>query len=298
MGLNERELRAVVAIADGGSVGRAAAQINMSQPALSRLLQALEARLGVRLFERSRAGMELTTFGETLLPHARLLLFEMQQAIDAIDALRGVRRGTVRIGAVATVARSILPGAIAKLLAEAPDLQVELLEAADDKLLIALEGKSIDLIIAGALPPQAEISTVVECRFNDRYLVFCSASHRLAARDDISLDELLAERWIMPPVGSTPRRLFDDAVRAAGKVPPRVAIDTVSPGAIAAVIRETDFLGWLPQPLFASEQAARLVVSLSIPELNLPRRFFVYRRSRGILPPAARRLISYLPAVS
>jgi DNA-binding transcriptional LysR family regulator len=297
MTFDHRQLRAFLAIVDHGGLGRAAAQVNLSQSALTRLVQDMEARLGVPLFDRSRRGMTPTSFGEALTPHARLLLFEMGQAVDTLDALRGVRRGTVRVGALAAVTRTILPGAVAALLQKSPELQVEMLEGAEDRLLDALLGKSIDLMIASTLPPDEEVSPVGECRFDDSFSVFCSAAHRLASAPSVTLDEVLEENWIMPPKGATPRLLFEEAVRATGRPIPRVAIESTSPSAMVAFVSRTSCVGWLPRPLFASEEQTGQVRALDVPELIRRRRFFVYRRSRGLLPAAASQLLAELPLI-
>ncbi|MDB5461552.1 MAG: hypothetical protein JWO72_3293, partial [Caulobacteraceae bacterium] len=229
MNFDRRQLRAFLAVIDKGSLGRAAAQVNLSQPALSRLVQDMEARLGVPLFDRQATGMTPTNYAEALAPHARHLLFEMGQAVDTLDALRGLRRGVVRIGAVAAVARSFLPAALASLLTSAPELQIELLEAADDRLFEALARRSVDLVIAGALPDMAEAAVIAECEFNDAYSVICAADHPLSSDGSVTLSDALAESWIMPAKGSTPRTLFEAAVREAGETAPRVAIETSSP---------------------------------------------------------------------
>ncbi|HTK35296.1 MAG TPA: LysR family transcriptional regulator [Caulobacteraceae bacterium] len=295
MAFDHRQLRAFLAIVDHGGLGRAAAHVNLSQSALTRLVQDMEARLGVPLFERSRRGMTPTSFGEALTPHARLLLFEMGQAVDTLDALRGVRRGTLRIGALAAVSRTFLPGAVASLLQKSPLLQVELLEGAEDRLLAALQGKSIDLMIASTLPPDEEITPVGACGYEDYFSVFCSAEHRLAAAPAVTLGEVLAQTWIMPPRGAAPRLLFEEAVRATGRPIPRVAIESTSPSAMVAFVARTACLGWLPRPLFASEEQTGQVRVLEAPELVLRRRFFVYRRSRGLLPAAASQFLAELP---
>jgi DNA-binding transcriptional LysR family regulator len=298
MSFDHRQLRAFLAVVDTGSLGRATAEVNLSQPALSRLIQDMEARLGATLFDRRTTGMTLTSFGDALVPHARMLLYEMAQAVEALDALRGLRRGTARVGAVATIARSILPKAIDRLLAAAPGLRVELLEAADDRLVTALHRREVDLMIAGSVPGQDEIIPIAECRFDDRYVAFCAAGHPLAALPSVSLDDVLTEHWVMPARGATPRDLFEEAVRKAGRVPPNVAVETWSSSAIVSCVVQTRFLGWLPRPLVTSEVASSAVRIFEIPALAVFRRFFAYRRSRGLLPTAAARLLEELPLLA
>jgi DNA-binding transcriptional LysR family regulator len=292
-----RQLRAFLAVLDHGSLGRAAGQVNLSQPALSRLVHDMENRLGVKLFDRQSSGMTPTAYGEALVPHARLLLFEMGQATDTLDAMRGLRRGVLRIGAVAAVARTLLPDAVTALLAKAPELQVELMEAADDRLFSALATRSIDLVIARAGADPAEAVAVGECLFTDQHCVICATGHALGRSRTATPEALLEENWIMPARGSTPRTLFDTLIRERGFSAPRVAIETSSPSATVAFVARTRNLGWLPKPLFAQDEALGLVRALPLTEFLLPRRFMVYRRAQGLLPAAATKLIEELPLI-
>jgi DNA-binding transcriptional LysR family regulator len=295
MTFDRRQLRAFLAVLEQGSLGRAAGLVNLSQPALSRLVQDMENRLGVRLFDRRRSGMTPTAYAEALAPHARLLLFEMGQAVDTLDALRGLRRGVLRVGAVGAVARGILPDAVAALLAKAPDLQVELMEAADDRLFAALAGRSIDLAIVGVEPDDPDLAPIGECEFNDQYSVICATDHDLGRTRPATVEAALQENWIMPPRGATPRAMFDALIREHGLPSPRVAIETTSPAAIVAFIARTRNLGWMPKPLFAEPEALGRVRELPLSEFRMGRRFVVYRRRQGLLAAPAAKLVEELP---
>src|SRR4029450_5147200 len=100
MALDPRQLRAFLTIVRSGSLGLAAETLHVTQPALSRIIRRLEMQLGVQLFERRSTGMELTSFGQALLPHAMVLSEEAALAIAQINSLRGLGHGTVRIGAI------------------------------------------------------------------------------------------------------------------------------------------------------------------------------------------------------
>ena len=295
MTFDGRKLRAFLAVVECGSLGRATLAVHMTQPALSRVIKDMELRFGLPLFERHSKGMVLSAAGESLVPHARLLLSEMDQALETLDALKGLRRGTVRLGAVAAVTRSIVPKAAAKLLKEAPALRIDMLEAPDSDLIDALLSRRIDLMIAAELPPHDEVMPVAECRFDDVYTVFCSASHPLTRQIDVDLDRVLAENWIMPKTGTTPRDLFERLVRRSGRTLPVIAVETNSVGAQLSFVAKGRLLGWLPHPLIESELASGAVRLLTISELTIHRRFFVYRRRRGSLPAAARRMLQFLP---
>lgn len=295
MAFDQRELRAFLAVVDRGSLGRAAEAAFMTQPALSRLIGEMERRFGQPLFDRHSKGMAPTAAGETLIPHARLLLFEMEQATSALDALRGLGRGRLRVGAVAAVARTVLPGAVAALLDMAPGLHIDLLDAPEDRLVQALAGREIDVVIAPELAPQADIWPMAELAYTDTYTAFAAARHALAGAKEVPLNAALGQRWVMPEIGSTPRMLFHRLVTAQGEALPDVALETASIGTMLATVAASTLLGWLPMPLLRAEMERGTVVPIPVKALEIERRFYVYTRRRGSLIAAARRLFELLP---
>lgn len=292
---NQRQLRLFMAIVDEGSLNRAARAVNMTQPTLSRLVAEMESKIGQRLFERSAKGMLPTPAGELLLPYARIILHEMDAADEALKALRGLQRGTVRVGAVATIARSILPPAMAQLLKQSPGLRVSLMEGPDDHIVAALVQRKIDVIITAELPPTEGICPIRECPYDDTYAVFCSVDNPLAQSLALSLAEVLDFSWTMPAAGSTPRQLFNQLLLTNGAKAPTVAIETTSVDAMISCVAQTELLGWLPRPLLTNAIGSGMVRLLHVPDLELRRRFFIYRRDRGLLPAPARELLKFIP---
>ena len=263
MAFDHRELRAFIAVCESGSLGRAAALANMSQPALSRLIQQMERRFGHPLFDRHSKGMSPTTTGQALLPFARLLLFEMEQASEALNFLTGHSRGTVRVGAVSSVARDMLPGAMNKLFSQIPNIRVELLESTDRRLLEALVNREVDIVLAPDLPAHDDIMSVGRCGYEDEYVVFCSATHPLAEAEP-GLEQLLTQSWLMTPPGTTPRYLFENLIHRAGGTTPKIDIETSAPGALIAFVVHSERLGWLPKPLIRADLEAGRVKLLPI----------------------------------
>lgn len=293
---DQRQLRSFLAIVDQGSLNRAAKSIHMTQPTLSRLLADMERRLGQRLFERSAKGMIPTPAGELLIPYAQMILHEMNSADEALQALRGLKTGWARIGAVATIARSILPPVIAQLLDRSPGLRVSLIEGRDDQVIAALLQRKIDLMIAAAIPPTEGISIIQECPYDDIFTVFCAADNPLATQPIVTLADVLNQHWALPAKGATPRELIDNLFAAEGKGLPTVAIEVASLDATVSLVAKTQLLGWLPRPLLMMAMGTGLVRPLDVRELALRRQFFIYRRDRGILPAPARELLKLFPS--
>src|SRR5690606_24107662 len=98
MAIEMQQLTHVCAVADHGQIAAAARAIAITQPALSRSIRNLEETLGVALFERSRQGVALTSYGITFLAHARAIVNEVTRAQESVDALRGLATGRVSLG--------------------------------------------------------------------------------------------------------------------------------------------------------------------------------------------------------
>lgn len=297
MSFDGRDLRAFLAIVDCGSLGRAAARVHLSQPALSRRVQELERRLGSPLFERHSKGMALTPAGEALLAPARLLLFEMEQAEQAVAELNGMRRGTLRLGAVAALCRDLVPRALATLAAEAPDLAVDLLEAPDSELAEALRERRVDLVVASQLLDSDEIEAVAPLPLRDRFAP-CSRSGHAIAVPGAPLAALLGCRWVMLHPGRGPREQFEALVAATGHALPTIAVETNTLGAQIALVAATDLLAWLPLGLVADRVRAGTLIAHAEPALTLERGFRLYRRRRAILAKPAELALRHLEAAA
>ena len=171
MALDPRQLKAFLTIVRLGSLGLAAEALHITQPALSRIVRRLESQLGVQLFERRTTGMELTSFGHALLPHATFLSEEAALAIEQINSLRGLGQGTIRIGAVASAATMLLPAVLERVLARWPNLHVQITEAVEDVLKVALASNAIDVVVSGLIEESEDVVQVAEHQFTDRYSV-------------------------------------------------------------------------------------------------------------------------------
>jgi DNA-binding transcriptional LysR family regulator len=297
MALDPRQLRAFLAIVRSGSLGLAAESLHVTQPALSRIVRRLETQLGVQLFERRSTGMELTSFGQALLPHATFLNEEAALAIEQINSLRGLGQGTIRVGAVASAAIMLLPAVLERVLGQWPNLHVQITEAIEDVLTVALTNNAIDVAIAGPIHESEDIVLVGEHNFTDRYSVISSASNPLRHRRELSMQDVIGVPWVMPSPDVEPRRQFNALIARLGVAMPRIAVETRSPSVIKAMVAKTNFLGWLPEPLFASEQAAGLIAPLPVKEMAPQRRFFVYRRRRNFMPPPVVKFLEALRSI-
>jgi DNA-binding transcriptional LysR family regulator len=225
-----------------------------------------------------------------------VLSAEGARALEQINALRGLGQGTLRVGAVASAAITVLPPLLDRFLTQWPNLQVQITEAVEDILETALANNALDVVISGPIKESPEIMQVEEHKFTDRSFVISAAAHPLQKRGALAMQDLAGERWVMPPEEAEPRKQFATLAAKLVAAPVRVAIETRYPAVIKALVARTRYLGWLPEPLFAVEEAAGIIKRLPVEHMSLERRFFVYRRRRSSIPPPLHRFLDALRA--
>src|SRR4051812_42457437 len=188
------------------SFSDAATILGYTQPAVSQHVSRLEAALGVRLLERDARGVHATQAGELLLTRASALLDAARRAEDDVREAAGAGRPTVRIGAFATLAGGLLPGATRDLRARRPDLRldVKVLEPEDSIDALLADRLDVATIIDSELLPlgvRPGVEHVHLC--DDPLFVVMGREHPLAGRPSVGLEELAEEGWLMPDVGGT-----------------------------------------------------------------------------------------------
>jgi len=133
------QLRYFVAVAEQRHFTRAARDLAVAQPSISKQIRLLEEELGAVLFHRMRGNVALTPAGETLLPWARRVLSDLDTAVDEVHELAGLRRGRLSVGATPSLTTAILPAALARFRAAYPGIDLKLQEAGSRDLVRELE---------------------------------------------------------------------------------------------------------------------------------------------------------------
>ena len=294
MAYDGRHLNAFLAVVSHGSLCRAADALHLTQPALSRTIKRLEAQVGAALFERLAKGMALTQVGEALLPHAQLMQRESELATEEIDALRGLAKGTIRVGTIGSAASVVLPTAIERTLQRWPNLRVIVVEGVSDRLARALVGHEIDLALDVARPDDEEICVVSDCEWQDRNYVVAAAGHPLQRRSALTLAETMNERWAVPPRGTDPYEHMQQVFAAHGLGLPNVLVETRSITVLKSLIVRAGFLSWMAEPICDAELMAGLIAPLPLPGAVSVRTLAVFRRRKGSLPRPAAMLVQQL----
>jgi LysR family pca operon transcriptional activator len=187
-----RHLRSFLTIAQLKSVGRAAAALSVTQPALSKTLRELEQALGVRLFERGAKGMELTKFGRLFLQRAASSLTALQQGIDEVRAASGIGALDLTIGVMPNVAPKIMPLAVKRFRDSQPKTSVHIVGGSNARLLDLLRVGDLDCVVGRLGLPESMLDVTFEHLYAESLVVVARPDHKLAARASVSPKMLAA----------------------------------------------------------------------------------------------------------
>jgi DNA-binding transcriptional LysR family regulator len=226
--LKLRDLRVFMAVANAGTMGRAAEDLAVSQPVISKAIADLEHALGVRLFDRSRRGVMLTNYGQSLRDSGLAIFDELRQSVTRLEALTDPTAGEVRVGTTEPLATGLISAALARMTTRYPKMKFHVVQGDLHALRTHdLRPRNIDFAVGRLLEPVSGDEFAYETLFDDPIVVFVGRSSKWAKRRNIRLAELVNERWVMPPIEVMLANLYR-AFDAAGLQRPQVDVLTLS----------------------------------------------------------------------
>jgi len=266
-----RQLNVLMAVAERGSMAKAAAQLAISQPVVSKAIAELEQTLGVRLFDRGPQGVELTLYGRSLLKRSIGILDDLRTGVAEIEFLADPEAGELRIGTTEPFAAGLVAEVIEILSRRHPRIAFHVLQ--NDPIALVdreLRERRVDLTI-GRLPAVAQggefESTVL---FRDELVAVCGANSKWARRRKVALGELIDEPWCIPPPDSPVGSQFIAAFRAAGLEPPRRTVSGFSFQLTAGLVTQGRFLAMFGESILRLTAKRASMKALPL-DLQVPR---------------------------
>ncbi|HZS62383.1 MAG TPA: LysR family transcriptional regulator [Gemmatimonadaceae bacterium] len=269
MGFSFRLLRVFVAVAHQESFTRAAAQLGLTQPAVSKSMRDLERRAGVALVERGATGVRLTEPGRVLLAHARTILAEARAADESLNAIRGIGGGVLRIGASPTIATYLLPALLQRFHTRHPAVEVSLHTAPSRAVARALLEREIDIGLIEASVPDDPRLQVASWR-EDELVVIAAPSHPLAPQSPIETGALAQELIVLREPGSGTRQFVLTALASRAIVPQRT-LDADSVEAIKRIVAAGLGISIVSRAAIEDMLALRRLVVLELTDLEITR---------------------------
>jgi DNA-binding transcriptional LysR family regulator len=242
-----RDLHAFFTVVQLGSMGKAAEQLGVSQPAVSKVIADLEHALGVRLVDRNRKGIEPTIYGEALLKRGLVAFDELKQGVRDIEFLADSTTGQVRIECPDTLAATLLPKVIERFSKKYPRVVLHVDTVLSVSLgLPALRDRKYDLLLARlAMPLTNELLSddwSIETLFDDQLVVAAGQHSRWARQRRIDLAELVGEPWILQPPYTWNFARLSEVFQGRGLALPKASLVTLSMPLIVHFLGNGPFL--------------------------------------------------------
>jgi len=279
-------LRSFLAVIEEGSLNRAAAKLRLSQPALSRQIQALEGEIGGRLFERTTTGVQPTDLAHTLANRIRKVIADYDSTFSELRRLARGERDQLRIGYLASAAQIYLNPALLALRKAHPKIEIKLLDLSPGEQLTALREGQIDIAVIGQEGCVAEKDFYTRKLVTLPVLAALPADHPLANRMQIDLAELKNEHFLTTPEHDLPgrNRWITQLCKKAG-FRPHFGELAESLGHALSLIAGNGAVDLVPGYLYAVPVPGVSLVPLQNPEATWD---FLVVWQRGITTPPAK----------
>jgi DNA-binding transcriptional LysR family regulator len=243
------DLHILLAVAQAGSMAKAANQLAISHPVVSRSISDLEHALGVRLLERNPRGIELTAYGHAMLNRSHAAFDELRQGVKDIEFLSDPTVGEVRIGTTSPLAASFVFAVIERLTQRYPRLTFRIVAEGVNQAaqLKNLTERAVDLLVFRNVNAVTNGETSFEFLFKSPYVVAAGARSAWLKRRKVSLADLMGERWALPAPDDAFGSFVTEAFRFAGLSYPRSAVATSALEMRANLLRTGRYLSIVPE---------------------------------------------------
>ena len=274
------QLEAYLQVAEHRNFSRAAEALGLTQPSVTARIQALERDLGESLFERNGRGVRLTEVGESFLPHAQRVLKALHDGKDAVQSLRKLELGTLRLGAAPTISTYVLPALLKEFSSRYPGLDVSVRTDYSQQIVQMVLADEVQMgLERGTTHPEVETIPL----YSDDVILVTAADDAFAEQGAVDIKDIATRRLIMFNRGSSYYALVDNALREAG-VPVSPAMELDNMEATKKMVEEGLGIALLPRVAVAQEIDRGELREIEIRKMTMPRRevALIYRRGRPL----------------
>ncbi len=226
--LKLRHLETFVEVSRQSSVSRAAEMLHLTQPAVTRTIRELEEICGQRLIEKDGRGIRITHYGEVFLRHAGSSLASARNGINALSQLNHTNGPMVRVGALPTVAASLIPRAVKAFLGTGLRNRLHIVSGENLVLLEQLRNGELDLVMGRLPAPENMQGLVFEPHYRERVVFAVDKDHPLAGKAQVKVSEMDAFPVLLPSAASIIRPFVDRLFIEHGIPDPKQVVETVS----------------------------------------------------------------------
>lgn len=272
------QIEAFVQVAQHRSFSKAADALFLTQPSVTARIQSLERDLGEALFERNGRGVRLTEMGATFLPYARRALKALQEGRDALEGMRNLDIGTLKLGSALTVSTYVLPKILKRYCSTYPGVEVSVHTGRSEQVLQMVLNDDVHCALERTVQ-HPEIVTVP--LYEDDLVLVAAPEHRFGRNGTAKIEEVGREPLILFDRGSSYNQLIQGVFRQHGIVPHTLMeLDTIE--ATKKMVEEGLGIALLPKVSTEREVEQGRLRIVSVTDAVLPRRqiALIFRKNR------------------
>jgi DNA-binding transcriptional LysR family regulator len=299
--LKLRDLHILLAVVQHRSMVKAASELAISPPAISKAIADIEHTVGLRLLDRSRNGIEPTAYGSALVRRGVAIFDELKQGVRELESLADPTAGELRIGSSESMAAGILPAVIDRFSRRYPRVHLDVAQVVFAPTQYhELRERRVDLLFGRISPPLPEDDLESEVIFKDRVVVVAGRQSPWARARRIDLADLLHEAWILPPSDSFPHSLTEEIFRAHGLGLPRAPLTTLSVHLCCRLLATGRFVTTLPTSIlnFSGKDLSLKLLPVRLPDRPRAVEIAIVKLKNRTLNPVAQQFIECARAVA
>lgn len=277
------QLRLFAAVIEHGGFTAAAKALHLTQPAVSMQVKELEEACGLPLFEKLGRRVDLTEAGRELATCVAGITAQLRETQEHLDALRGLKKGTLKLGAVST-AKYFAPALLAEFQRLYPDTSVRLVVSNREDIVRHLENNEVDLVLMGR--PPKEVATDATSFAKHPLIIIAAPDHPLAQRRRIRLATVAQENFLLREPGSGTRAAME-ALFASRNLAFKASMEMSSNETIKQAVMAGMGLAFISSHTVGLELTARRLVALDVVGLPVMKSWFVLCLAKKRPPPIA-----------
>jgi DNA-binding transcriptional LysR family regulator len=285
-----RQMKVFAAVARHLSFTRAARELHLTQPAVSQQVKLLELEVGLPLFEKIGRKVQLAPAGVELLHYANHAIELLREAGESLAAMRGLKRGVLKLGAVST-AKYFAPSLLSAFTPAYPEVTIKFGVGNREEIIKQMAANEIDLVIMGR--PPRELDTIAEPFAKHPLVIIAAPDHPLAQRKRIPLKQLASQQFLIREEGSGTRASMEHVFRER-QVPFRVSMEVSSNETIKQAVMAGMGISFISAHTVGLELATGKLVFLDVVGLPIMRDWYVMHLREKQLSPIAAAFRSFL----
>lgn len=268
--LKTRDLHVFLAVTERGNMAKAAEQLAISRPVVSKAIADLEHTLGVRLLDRTPQGVEPTIYGKALLRRSLSVFEELRQSVKEIEFLADPATGDLRVGFGEVTAAGLVPAAIARLTRSHPRMTIHTEQGTIGTVLDFLRSRRCEVAVGRISPDAPDLA--YEPIHYEQLRVVVGARSKWARARRLRLADLTQEAWILAPVETEPGSPTFAAFQSAGLPAPTATVTSASLNLRFGLLQSGHFVTVIPDSALAygSARTPIKVLPIALPKWHVP----------------------------